>query len=525
MILIASGAYIAAEFQIELGKIPPAFLPMANARLYEHQIKDLRNTFPEEKVYLSLPKSFSIPAMDTKKLEKLSINIISVDDELSLGQSIAFSIIDARDESEQLKLLHGDTLLESYPVQENHISLGKILAEYEYELEHSIKDEFNLAWAGFFSFKSKLALVDAITSEDGDFIKGVRSYDVDIGLSKTIAKEWFDFGHLVNYFTAREQFTSQREFNSLKSIDGCFLKSGTPHSKIIGEMEWFQNIDSNLKIYTPKIIKRHVNPTPYYLIEILPLLPLNEIFVYGQKSSKFWNHCIDLCDEFLQKCSNIPISEIDSKKILEYSDYIFLQKPWSRFKEFCDDTSYQGADYLNIINGYEVPSINNIISDCVARISKLSSIHGVLHGDLCLSNILYDSRRSRINVIDPRGIDHQNHPFIYGDLKYDLAKLSHSFLGLYDYIVANNFTLSHQVSNGFGIFDLKIHSQSDTSSIQAAFKSKTFFNKYSWLDIMPLTVLLFLSMLPLHSDQPKRQLALLARGLDLYSEILREERL
>ena len=66
MILIASGAYIASEFQIELGKIPPAFLPLANTRLYEYQIKDLRNAFPDEEVYLSLPKSFSIPSMDKK---------------------------------------------------------------------------------------------------------------------------------------------------------------------------------------------------------------------------------------------------------------------------------------------------------------------------------------------------------------------------------------------------------------------------------------------------------------------------
>tara|TARA_A100001015_G_scaffold29796_1_gene33199 strand:+ start:525 stop:2102 length:1578 start_codon:yes stop_codon:yes gene_type:complete len=525
MILIASGAYIASEFQIELGKLPPAFLPLANSRLYEHQIKDLRNAFPEEKVYLSLPKSFSIPSMDIKKLEKLSINIISVDDGLTLGQSITSSIMNAQDDSEQVRLLHGDTLLGSYSVLENHISLGKILAEYEYELDHSIKDEFDLAWAGFFSFKSKRALVDAITSEDGDFVKGVRRYDEDIGLSKIIEKKWFDFGHLVNYFTAREQFTSQREFNSLESIDGCFLKSGVPHSKIIGEMEWFQNIDSNLKIYTPKIIKRHANSNPYYLVEILPFLPLNEIFVYGQKSSKFWYHCIDLCDEFLQKCSNVAIPKVDLRNVHEYSNHLFLQKPWSRFKEFCDDESYQKADCLNIINGYEVPSINNIISDCVSRISKMPPIHGVLHGDLCLSNILYDSRRRRITVIDPRGIDHQNYPFIYGDLKYDLAKLSHSFLGLYDYIVANNFTLSHQVRDGFSIFDLTINFQPNTLLIQEAFKSKNFFNKYSWLDLMPLTVLLFLSMLPLHSDQPRKQLAFLARGLDLYSEILREERL
>ncbi|MNF05243.1 hypothetical protein D3C80_2049270 [compost metagenome] len=37
-------------------------------------------------------------------------------------------------------------------------------------------------------------------------------------------------------------------------------------------------------------------------------------------------------------------------------------------------------------------------------------------------------------------------------------------------------------------------------------------------DIMPLTVLLFLSMLPLHADRPDRQEAMLVNALRLYSD-------
>ena len=33
MILIASGAYVIAEFQVELGKIPPCLLPIGNKKL------------------------------------------------------------------------------------------------------------------------------------------------------------------------------------------------------------------------------------------------------------------------------------------------------------------------------------------------------------------------------------------------------------------------------------------------------------------------------------------------------------
>ena len=36
MILITSAQYLVAEFQIEFGKLPPAFLPLGQKRFYEY---------------------------------------------------------------------------------------------------------------------------------------------------------------------------------------------------------------------------------------------------------------------------------------------------------------------------------------------------------------------------------------------------------------------------------------------------------------------------------------------------------
>ena len=57
MILIASAAYLDTEFQIEFGKLPPAFLPIGNRRLYERQLVAIKNKFPDEDIYISLPES------------------------------------------------------------------------------------------------------------------------------------------------------------------------------------------------------------------------------------------------------------------------------------------------------------------------------------------------------------------------------------------------------------------------------------------------------------------------------------
>ncbi|WP_236033205.1 hypothetical protein [Helicobacter turcicus] len=69
MVLITSAKYLDSEFQAEFGKIPPAFLPLGNKRLYEYQIELFSSR--NEKIALSLPKSFKIDETDKNKLYNL----------------------------------------------------------------------------------------------------------------------------------------------------------------------------------------------------------------------------------------------------------------------------------------------------------------------------------------------------------------------------------------------------------------------------------------------------------------------
>jgi hypothetical protein len=57
----------------------------------------------------------------------------------------------------------------------------------------------------------------------------------------------------------------------------------------------------------------------------------------------------------------------------------------------------------------------------------------VSHGDLCLSNILFDSKELQFKFIDPRGALTEDDLFI--DEYYDLAKLSQSILGKYESVI------------------------------------------------------------------------------------------
>ncbi len=70
MIIILSAQYVEQDLRAEFGEIPPTFLPVGNKRLYTYQISNIRSENPEEKICMTLPKSYQISSWDKQVLEK-----------------------------------------------------------------------------------------------------------------------------------------------------------------------------------------------------------------------------------------------------------------------------------------------------------------------------------------------------------------------------------------------------------------------------------------------------------------------
>ena len=141
----------------------------------------------------------------------------------------------------------------------------------------------------------------------------------------------------------------------------------------------------------------------------------------------------------------------------------------------------------------------------------------VMHGDFCFNNILYDSYSGTIRLIDPRGSFGENLPGIYGDIKYDLAKLLHSSVYCYDYIV-NDLSHFHIKGNTIDyFFNLRPNHQLLTTLSFELVKKMGFDPQ----QINILVALLFISMCPLHSDSLRRQKLMYAHGLYLLNKSLK----
>lgn len=514
MILINSADYIIPEFRNEFGLIPPTFLPIGNKKLLVYQVETLRQNFPnEQRIILSLPQSLTLSSSESELLEKIGVEPVFAEDNLSLGMALLYLLNTINyDSNEAVRLLHGDTLITTLPQQLDCIAVANTKDDYAWELESNAND--NLVWCGYFAFSSVRQFIKTLAIEQGNFVKAVHLYAKESQhISYPVVKDWFDLGHVNTYFRSRSAITTQRAFNDLKIQNGRVWKSGTPHKKIEAEANWFTNLPANLKRFIPQFIQQGVeNHKPFYETEYLPCLPLNEIFVHGKNTVAFWENILNLITFYMSESRRIEIDDAVKIKIQQDSIALYADKTFERL-EYYARTNRLDLNIPNKYDGIILPSIKDIAQECIDKTLMLPIVSAITHGDLCFSNIMYDPRANNIKVIDPRGLNIQQELTIYGNQSYDLAKLCHSFVGLYDFIIADSFEL--QKSDELGV-KLVFNVDDRLIEIQNMFMSKHIIPEFDNREIIAPNILLFLSMLPLHFDKPHRQEAMLANALRLY---------
>lgn len=126
---------------------------------------------------------------------------------------------------------------------------------------------------------------------------------------------------------------------------------------------------------------------------------------------------------------------------------------------------------------------------------------------------MYDFRACKIKTIDPRGITVDGELTLYGDFFYDIAKLSHSIIGLYDWIIAGYYEVNIEGNT----ISFEIDHSSKYEGLQGFFL-ELMYDEFSLTieNILAMQIQLFLSMLPLHSDDNNRQDALFANAFRLF---------
>ncbi len=338
----------------------------------------------------------------------------------------------------------------------------------------------------------------------------VKKYDFQL----VQAEKWYDCGNIENFYKAKIDFLKLRKFNKIDYNDlyGYVTKSGKNKEKLFQEINWYINTPHELQIFSPRLIDYQTGKDiVQYSNEFYGYPALSELFVFNSLDLRVWKMIIarlfTILSLFKKYKTKIPY--------VMYEE-MYINKTQKRLEVLREDIFWKKLlDQKTItING---KAYNNVsvymekINDYIKKLYQTGEMT-FIHGDLCLSNILFDPSSRIFKFIDPGGRFGQTG--VYGDIKYDVAKLRHSFSGKYDFIKSNLFELQYKENEfTFTIYNEDIHTEISSYFDQALIK-----NGFSLEKVKMIESLLFLSMIPLHSDNRKHQLAMYCRALQLLQE-------
>ena len=284
--------------------------------------------------------------------------------------------------------------------------------------------------SGFFVFKNKKRFEQLKTEKS--LVRGFLSdYYMPYEISSFTNQHCFEVGTVEKYEELLSQEVNHRFFNEVK-IDGdkVYKKCvDSQYEKVHqAEKDWYEYVKYSFT-RIPKI----------YSTEPLVMSKVNGQHAWDVKTNKDWvieNYCDALQQLHTIKGSCEPLSEYDCA-----DTYMF--KPYQRVMQV-----------RHIIEDFKKPVIQINGKSCRNPFCDMRSFeeilekhllqdikYTVIHGDCTFSNTLVDDK-NQVWFIDPRGTFGGSK--IYGDPRYDWAKLYYSAIGNYDKINSKKFSVDRK---------------------------------------------------------------------------------
>lgn len=358
------------------------------------------------------------------------------------------------------------------------------------------------------------------TKNVSSFYKAVREYSKKYPMTALKTNNWFDIGHIDKYYNSKLEVQA-REFNHI-SIDknrGILKKVSDDKDKFIGEIKWYLKLPSDVEYVRPRIFDYSTSyMKPYISMEYYAYHTVHELFLYGDLTRQQW---IDIFERIRFVCDDFSRYTVIDNNIQSALEEMYLTKTLQRFEKIKNDNKFSAFFKLPIkVNGKKYMSLDKIIVRLKEIIPKMLydvDKFSIIHGDLCFANIMVDPNFSFIKVIDPRGKFGTYD--IYGDRRYELAKLFHSVDGKYDFIIKDLFELKYDCQKAQ--IDYRIQDRKREFDLYKVF-SETFKEEIGkdLKKIELIEALLFLSMIPLHGESINHQMVMLATGMEILNRVI-----
>lgn len=292
-----------------------------------------------------------------------------------------------------------------------------------------------------------------------------------------------------------------RHFNAVEREEFTVVKRSTDRAKLRREYDYFRLLPPRMQMFLVQPFDFDDDgETASYRMERVSIPDMSLQWLHGSFQANEFDRFLAHFFYFIRAR---PERSVDRTRSAAVRDALYVDKVSARIAA------------LKALPAYKMlgPLLDSACGGVDALIERYLTLYRSMrprfpsgklvigHGDACFSNILYSKTNQFLKLVDPRGASSDDD--LFTDPYYDVAKLSHSVLGNYDFINHGKFDIA---------VDEALRLRLEIEDPPPAWAAQMFLDHLEKSGFDPtLTRLceasLFVSMLPLHIDRPRNVLA------------------
>ncbi len=348
-----------------------------------------------------------------------------------------------------------------------------------------------------------------------NIISGSKAWDLVRSQKNTFEIEGLvDIGIIGNFIQCITGNFDSRYFNSLKGNEYTIVKSSSNKRKIEAEYKFYHLLPEDMKFwFVMPFNYQESTDSSSYTMERLHMTDLAIKWVHGSMDE---NEFEELMDKYFFFFGSRHVKKCSESEYKSISDELYVDKVKTRIDNLKTLPEFKVIENLLSVN--ESTNIDVLLNKYFELKNKIESRvkfrHELVigHGDPCFANALYNKSTKTLKFIDPKGAIEEKD--LWTNAYYDVAKLSHSVCGRYDFF--NNALFDIKIDSDF-TYNLEI--PFDNSKYIKIFKRKVEENGFDYLTVRIYEASLFLSMLPLHIDNPHKVFGFILNVKNILEEI------
>lgn len=322
-----------------------------------------------------------------------------------------------------------------------------------------------------------------------------------------VAKEWYDCGELTTYYESKAKLLKRtaRSFNKIdvNTFYNIISKTSSDtdkQKKIEDEKQWFLKLDPWQSQFIPRILPAERGEL---VMSLEPGTALNEVMVYDNLRPDIWHDIIrkifDVHHNVFKRQSSLGINQMKEECFRSY-----VIKNVDRLDQMNETLLVSQIEFVKVREFVEQTGFEL----CKHPESYWSS---VMHGDSHLGNLIYDPHSGSIKFVDPRG-SFGNLKGTEGDMRYDMAKLLQDFYCGYSMMMAGRYTVKDKI--------VEIDWVPGTDKLSSILEQLLEEQNYDVIQLKKLAIVLLVTAIPFHEDDPNRQMAFWKRSVQLIDSLI-----